>query len=66
MLRVILFFIYITYVISIGEYIPQYKDGSLLPKQCWGSTGTCWCIHGDKTPFKSTIDHICPDSPLRR
>lgn len=32
----------------VGRYRPQ-KDptGNLLPKQCHGSTGFCWCLSKD-------------------
>ena len=29
----------------IGPYIPQCEDdGNFSPTQCWGSTGSCWCV----------------------
>lgn len=29
----------------IGSYCPQCdRNGDFLPKQCWGSTGYCWCV----------------------
>ncbi len=29
----------------IGSYRPQCQDnGAWYPKQCWGSTGACWCV----------------------
>lgn len=28
-----------------GAFIPQCDDdGYYRPKQCWGSTGSCWCV----------------------
>ena len=47
----------------VGEYRPQRDaDGKLLPRQCWGSTGTCWCAY-DKLiqPFRLSEDVNCPD-----
>ena len=35
----------------IGTFRPQCNtDGTWMPKQCWASTGTCWCVdkHGEK------------------
>ncbi len=41
-----LLLIWIVYVNAVGEYIPQRdSNGKLLPKQCHGSTGFCWCIN---------------------
>lgn len=32
----------------IGSYKPQCNpDGTWIPKQCWASTGTCWCVDTD-------------------
>tara|TARA_A100001015_G_scaffold244969_1_gene280749 strand:+ start:2533 stop:2697 length:165 start_codon:yes stop_codon:yes gene_type:complete len=47
----------------IGEYIPQ-KDinGKLLPRQCWGSTGTCWCEFSIKKEyFRMDDPRDCPE-----
>ena len=47
----------------IGEYIPQ-KDinGKLLPRQCWGSTGTCWCEFSiKKEDFRMEGPRDCPE-----
>lgn len=47
----------------IGKYVPQ-KDtsGNLLPKQCWGSIGLCWCEYAkEKVPFRNSDTVECPD-----
>jgi hypothetical protein len=32
----------------VGAYVPQRdSSGKLLPKQCHGSTGFCWCVDPD-------------------
>uniref|UniRef100_A0A669DIP4 Thyroglobulin type-1 domain-containing protein n=1 Tax=Oreochromis niloticus TaxID=8128 RepID=A0A669DIP4_ORENI len=29
----------------IGSFCPMCDgDGNFLPRQCWGSTGYCWCV----------------------
>ena len=52
--------------LMVGEYIPQKdKHGQLLPKQCWGSTGTCWCAFTkNKIYFRSYEDFDCPKGPI--
>lgn len=47
----------------IGEYTPQRDaSGKLLPKQCWGSTGLCWCEYMiKKVYFRNTDTRKCPD-----
>ena len=50
----------------VGEYRPQRDaDGKLLPRQCWGSTGTCWCAY-DKLiqPFRLSDGVDCPDNKI--
>jgi len=44
----------LTWIVSVkgrylvGEYMAQRDSlGNLLPKQCHGSTGFCWCIDKD-------------------
>jgi hypothetical protein len=47
----------------VGQYIPQKNEkGDLLPKQCWSSTGLCWCVY-DKgiPPFPYASNIACPD-----
>lgn len=37
----------------VGAFVPECDaDGSFKPKQCWGSTGYCWCVnkHGTEVP----------------
>tara|TARA_Y100000817_G_C16822570_1_gene529598 strand:+ start:124 stop:312 length:189 start_codon:yes stop_codon:yes gene_type:complete len=54
----LLFFLFL-----IGEYVPQ-KDaaGKLLSRQCWGSTGLCWCEYTvEKEYFKMSDTRECPD-----
>lgn len=50
----------------IGEYVPQTdENGALIPKQCWGSTGTCWCQYAnDKKHFRITDNRDCPNKPI--
>ena len=55
----------IAYVMAVGEYIPQLDtNGVLLPKQCWGSTGTCWCIYGPNAYKQTRGELICPPSKV--
>lgn len=50
---------------AIGVYSPQCnEDKTWKAKQCWGSTGTCWCVNivtGQKLtePVRSKDLH-CP------
>jgi len=31
----------------VGTFVPECEDdGSFKRKQCWGSTGQCWCVSG--------------------
>lgn len=59
----ILYFIVAT---LIGEYVPQKdSNGVLLAKQCWGSTGTCWCeFTKEKKHFRMTEEIECPKRPI--
>ena len=37
----------------VGAFVPQCSaDGSFKSKQCWGSTGYCWCVdkYGKEVP----------------
>jgi len=47
---------------AVGQYTPQ-KDGQgrLLPKQCYGSTGFCWCVSPDGTHLTPPVG---PGQPL--
>lgn len=48
----------------LGSYIPQCKeDGTYERKQCWGSTGTCWCVDekGTKTTEPKREEIECPE-----
>jgi len=39
----------------IGAYKPQCEaDGSFSPKQCRGSTGTCWCVNQNGVEINGT------------
>lgn len=41
----------------IGAYVPQCdEDGYYTLKQCWASTGSCWCVDkfGKKIEGEST------------
>lgn len=46
----------------IGEYVPQLDDsGNLLPMQCHGSTGYCWCAYAKSIrQFRANEGIICP------
>nr|UZF13197.1 saxiphilin [Rhinella marina] len=38
---------------QIGEFVPECDEkGNYFPKQCYGTTGYCWCVdeHGDEIP----------------
>ena len=50
----------------VGEYRPQRDaDGNLLSRQCWGSTGTCWCAYDKRIqPFRLSDGVNCPDNKL--
>ena len=50
----------------IGEYVPQRdNNGELLPKQCWGSTGYCWCeFTEEKKRFRNAIEIECPKKSI--
>lgn len=56
-------FYLLLFLFIVGQFNPQRdSSGRLLKKQCWGSTGTCWCIYGaDKKPFPASVKKICPD-----
>lgn len=48
-----------------GAFKPQYEENSekLKPRQCWGSTGLCWCAYDSSIPpFPSTMEIVinCP------
>ena len=65
MLRYFLFLSLLIYINAIGEYIPQLDiNGTLKPKQCWGSTGTCWCIYGPNAYNETKGELNCPPEPV--
>ncbi|KAM5170893.1 HLA class II histocompatibility antigen gamma chain isoform 2-T2 [Mantella aurantiaca] len=38
-----------------GAYVPQCdEDGDYTPKQCWRSTGFCWCVYNNGTEIPGT------------
>jgi len=44
---------------KIGAFIPkcEEEDNFYLARQCWGSVGSCWCVHretGEKVPHGSS------------
>jgi len=40
----------------IGQFVPQCDEkGNYEPMQCWGSTGTCWCVDGNGTMINGTL-----------
>ena len=44
----------------LGKYIPQYDaSGQLLPRQCWASTGTCWCVSDPMDTFPYSDTRVC-------
>lgn len=50
----------------VGEFVPQRDaSGNLLSRQCWGSTGTCWCAY-DKSiqPFRLSDGVECPEKKV--
>lgn len=48
--------------VLVGAYVPQRDQaGKLLPKQCHGSTGFCWCINADGTQKGAAVG---PGVPL--
>lgn len=49
----------------IGEYVPQVDElNNLLPRQCWASTGTCWCAFAAEKKYFRLSDHVdCPNDP---
>ena len=39
----------------VGSFVPKCNpDGSYARKQCWGSTGQCWCVSEDGTEWPGT------------
>mmetsp|Transcript_65393 Transcript_65393/g.128911 ORF Transcript_65393/g.128911 Transcript_65393/m.128911 type:complete len:205 (-) Transcript_65393:112-726(-) len=39
----------------VGAFVPQCaQDGSYAPRQCWGSTGYCWCASADGHELPAT------------
>ncbi|OQV16788.1 hypothetical protein BV898_09144 [Hypsibius exemplaris] len=42
---------------NVGQYEEQRdpRDGSLLPLQCHGSTGYCWCVDADGVPLTEQV-----------
>ena len=62
---IFIFLYLIAYAMAVGEYIPQLDvNGTLLPKQCWGSTGTCWCIYGPNAYNETRGELNCPPENL--
>ena len=61
-----LLILYFVLTALIGEYVPQRdENGVLLAKQCWGSTGTCWCQYTkEKKNFRIAEDRDCPNGPI--
>ncbi|XP_058852067.1 HLA class II histocompatibility antigen gamma chain-like [Acipenser ruthenus] len=52
-----------------GVYRPQCdEEGNYLPKQCWSSTGYCWCVdkNGDELPETRTRSRLDCNFGLRR
>ncbi|XP_056419078.1 equistatin-like [Hyla sarda] len=47
----------------IGRYVPQCDaQGNYTPKQCWSSTGRCWCVdaNGGRTTVPTIGSLNCP------
>ena len=61
-----LLILYFVLTALIGEYVPQRdENGVLLSKQCWGSTGTCWCQYTkEKKHFRISEARDCPNGPI--
>ena len=39
----------------IGAFVPKCKEnGEFEEKQCWGSTGYCWCVDEDGNEIPGT------------
>ncbi|XP_041079448.1 HLA class II histocompatibility antigen gamma chain-like [Polyodon spathula] len=52
-----------------GVYRPQCdEEGNYLPKQCWSSTGYCWCVdkNGDELAGTRTRNRLDCNFGLRR
>ena len=49
----------------VGQYVPQRDaNGELLPTQCSGSTGMCWCTYNKGIKmFRLTQGVSCPGKP---
>ena len=46
----------------IGSYRPQCQEnGAWHPKQCWGSTGACWCVDSEG---ERVSKDVAPGVPL--
>jgi hypothetical protein len=46
----------------IGAFVPQCKaTGEFEEKQCWGSTGFCWCVDKDGKELLGTKIRGSPD-----
>jgi hypothetical protein len=46
----------------IGSYRPQcHENGNWHPKQCWGSTGSCWCVDSEG---ERVSKDVAPGVPL--
>nr|AAF02722.1 equistatin precursor [Actinia equina]AAO12123.1 equistatin [synthetic construct] len=51
----------------IGTYVPQCKEtGEFEEKQCWGSTGYCWCVDEDGKEILGTKIRGSPDCSRRK
>ncbi|KXJ12339.1 Equistatin [Exaiptasia diaphana] len=54
----------------VGAFIPQCKEnGEFEEKQCWGSTGYCWCVDKDGQEILGTKirgDPDCSNSRVRK
>jgi len=51
----------------IGSYRPQCEDdGTWVPKQCWGSVGTCWCVdvEGNRVTEQTVSPLDCPTAAI--
>ncbi len=57
-----LWVIFFIFCVLVGEYKPQKdKFGNLLSRQCWGSTGLCWCEYSVKKEyFRMSDTRVCP------
>lgn len=51
----------------VGRFIPQCEqDGAYSQTQCWGSTGSCWCVDNEGVEVTGTRVRGKPSCPSGR